>query len=368
VKRSLGEKQYELSNHLGNVLVTVSDRKLAEGTEGSTASGYRAEVLFASDYYPFGMQMPGREYSAEEYRYGYQGSEKDNEIAGEGNMYTTHFRALDTRIGRWLSVDPKASKNTWQSPYSSMDNNPVRNIDPFGDIVEYETRRDKVNSFFARLLSKSYRQTFRERNNNENVYTLMQREKNPSLRRLGTTINNGGGSYDWQYSMSSGGRDRPHREKRTWQVTIITISREEELKINAGKQSSTIRYYVPEGGELQYRTFQVPDNVKISDSKGNQVYESQYNSQTDNDNPSYSDFQGNNPNYHATNRDWIDTGISSEGEYTVDVNQDGIPQRNSGIDGNTIYEVRAKGGGEIKKERTKTVRREPQSDIIIRRK
>jgi hypothetical protein len=52
-----------LSNHLGNVLVTVSDRKLAEGTEGSTATGYRAEVLFASDYYPFGMQMPGREFS-----------------------------------------------------------------------------------------------------------------------------------------------------------------------------------------------------------------------------------------------------------------------------------------------------------------
>jgi RHS repeat-associated protein len=130
VKRSLGEKQYELSNHLGNVLVTVSDRKLAEGTEGSTATGYRAEVLFASDYYPFGMQMPGRQFSAEEYRYGYQGSEKDNEIAGEGNMYTTHFRALDTRIGRWLSIDPAEYIG---SPYSSMANNPILMNDMLGD-------------------------------------------------------------------------------------------------------------------------------------------------------------------------------------------------------------------------------------------
>jgi RHS repeat-associated protein len=133
VKRSLGEKQYELSNHLGNVLVTVSDRKLVEGTTGSSATGFRAEVLFASDYYPFGMQMPGREFSQEEYRYGYQGSEKDNELAGEGNMYTTHFRALDTRIGRWLSVDPVT--HPFQSPFAAMNNSPIRYNDILGDEV-----------------------------------------------------------------------------------------------------------------------------------------------------------------------------------------------------------------------------------------
>jgi RHS repeat-associated protein len=137
VKRSLGEKQYELSNHLGNVLVTVSDRKLAEGTEGSTATGYRTEVLFASDYYPFGMQMPGREFSAETtYRYGFNGMEKDDELAGEGNSYTTHFRALDTRIGRWLSVDPLEDAFPWQSPYASMDNNPINLRDPLGSSTE----------------------------------------------------------------------------------------------------------------------------------------------------------------------------------------------------------------------------------------
>jgi RHS repeat-associated protein len=131
VKRSLGEKQYELSNHLGNVLVTVSDRKLAEGTEGSTASGYRAEVLFASDYYPFGMQMPGREFSAEEYRYGFNGMEKDDELAGEGNSYTTHFRQYDSRIGRWQSTDPVKKAN--KSPYETNSNRPTTNTDPNGD-------------------------------------------------------------------------------------------------------------------------------------------------------------------------------------------------------------------------------------------
>jgi RHS repeat-associated protein len=131
VKRSLGEKQYELSNHLGNVLVTVSDRKLAEGTTGSSATGYRAEVLFASDYYPFGMQMPGRIYSGETaYRYGFNGMEKDDELAGEGNSYTTEWRQLDARIGRWLSTDPVVHAHF--SPYSSFDNNPIYFLDPKG--------------------------------------------------------------------------------------------------------------------------------------------------------------------------------------------------------------------------------------------
>jgi RHS repeat-associated protein len=114
-----------LSNHLGNVLVTVSDRKLAEGTEGSTATGYRAEVLFASDYYQFGMQMPGRQFSQDEYRYGFNGMEKDDELAGEGNSYTTEWRQLDTRIGRWLSTDPASNNYHHLSPYHFANCNPI---------------------------------------------------------------------------------------------------------------------------------------------------------------------------------------------------------------------------------------------------
>jgi RHS repeat-associated protein len=127
VKRSLGEKQYELSNHLGNVLVTVSDRKLAEGTEGSTATGYRAEVLFASDYYPFGMQMPGREFSAEEYRYGFQGQETDKEWLDGAVSYK--YRVHDARIGRFLSVDPLAQSYPHNSPYAFSENRVVDGVE-----------------------------------------------------------------------------------------------------------------------------------------------------------------------------------------------------------------------------------------------
>jgi len=57
--------------------------------------------------------------------------EMDNETKGEGNSYTTHFRQLDPRIGRWLTIDPIFKD--FQSPYVSMSNNPIWRIDPNGD-------------------------------------------------------------------------------------------------------------------------------------------------------------------------------------------------------------------------------------------
>lgn len=79
--------------------------------------------------------MPGRKFNSNSYKYGYQGSEKDDEILGEGNAITTHYRGLDTRLGRWWSTDPKEDEMPWQSPYVSMDDNPVLNNDPNGDCI-----------------------------------------------------------------------------------------------------------------------------------------------------------------------------------------------------------------------------------------
>lgn len=64
-----GDKQYELSNHLGNVLVTITDKKNGVSTNGTTIDNYTADVSSAKDYYPFGMSMVERGYSAGKYRY-----------------------------------------------------------------------------------------------------------------------------------------------------------------------------------------------------------------------------------------------------------------------------------------------------------
>lgn len=145
----VGDRSYELSNHLGNVLQVVTDRKLAidsgdynpeTGTYYTMILGgdgvvdyFTADVVSQSDYYPFGMMLPGRNSSEDEYRYGFNGMEMDDEVRdSKGTSYTTEFRQYDPRVGRWLSLDPLASKFPWMSPYLGMDNNPILLIDPTG--------------------------------------------------------------------------------------------------------------------------------------------------------------------------------------------------------------------------------------------
>lgn len=59
--------------------------------------------------------------------------EQDEEVS-EGS-YTTTYRSLDTRIGRWRSVDPAAHLYYSWSPYNLSANNPIQNTDPSGATI-----------------------------------------------------------------------------------------------------------------------------------------------------------------------------------------------------------------------------------------
>lgn len=147
-----GEKVFEMSNHLGNILATVSDQKLGYLTAlgQTTAQGYKAQVQSAQDYYPFGWDMPGRKFNSTNYRHGFNGMERSPEI--DNGSYTTENRQLDTRIGRWLSIDP-VIKSNW-SPYNSMSNSPLWKVDPEGDDDYYNSRGKLV--FRTSTGNKSY--------------------------------------------------------------------------------------------------------------------------------------------------------------------------------------------------------------------
>ena len=127
-----GSKFFELSNHLGNVLVTVSDKKIGidDGANGTT-DYFQPEVLTAQDYYSFGMSMPGRKYTKPNsgYRYGFNGKENDNEVKGEGSQQDYGFRVYDPRIGKFLSVDPLTANYPELTPYQFSSNTPVQAID-----------------------------------------------------------------------------------------------------------------------------------------------------------------------------------------------------------------------------------------------
>ncbi|GAB2669362.1 hypothetical protein GCM10027036_23560 [Flavihumibacter cheonanensis] len=131
-KFTRGEKLFELSNHLGNVLVTLSDRVQQVKVTSDTVRHYLADIRSANDYYPFGMLMPGRKFNAGSFRYGFNGKEMDNEIGGIGNTIHFEFREYSPRIGRMMSIDPKASEYPWQSPYVYHRNSPVNIVDYLG--------------------------------------------------------------------------------------------------------------------------------------------------------------------------------------------------------------------------------------------
>ncbi len=83
---------------------------------------FNPEVIAYNDYFPFGMLIPNRHGQSDSYRYGFQGQERDDEIKGEGNSLNFKFRMYDSRVGRFLSIDPMHSEYPWNSTYAFAEN------------------------------------------------------------------------------------------------------------------------------------------------------------------------------------------------------------------------------------------------------
>ncbi|HRP55601.1 RHS repeat-associated core domain-containing protein [Agriterribacter sp.] len=137
-----GKKRFELSNHLGNVLVIVSDKKKAHDAGNGTIDYYESDVVSAQDYYPFGMQMPARTFRGGpgSYRYGFNGKEQDKEGPIQ---YDYGFRIYDPRLARFKSVDPLTPKYPELTPYQFASNRPVDGVDLDG--LEYVKRIHILN-------------------------------------------------------------------------------------------------------------------------------------------------------------------------------------------------------------------------------
>jgi len=136
----LGKQVFELSNHLGNILATITDKKLQVSLNTTSTAYFEADVQTVQDYYAGGMQMAGREYSyGTEYRYGQNGQDKSTEI--NKNSYSAEFWQYDSRIVRRWNVDPRP--NISLSPYNAFAGNPVLFSDPFGDTTHYYSMKGK---------------------------------------------------------------------------------------------------------------------------------------------------------------------------------------------------------------------------------
>jgi RHS repeat-associated protein len=122
----MGARTYELSNHLGNVLATISDKVIPKDwNSDATIDNFHADLVSSTDYYAFGCAMKGRVFEKASYRYHFNGMEKDDEMKGSGSSYVTEYRLYDPRIGKWLTPDPLEYKLPEISTYCSMNNNPL---------------------------------------------------------------------------------------------------------------------------------------------------------------------------------------------------------------------------------------------------
>ena len=99
------------------------------------------------DYYPFGMMMLGRTWDGgSSHRYGFGGEERFTELQ---DNYAYDNRIYNSRIGRWLSVDPLYKLYANQSPYSFVHNSPVSRYDDGGEtdyLAVYRVEKDNAGN------------------------------------------------------------------------------------------------------------------------------------------------------------------------------------------------------------------------------
>jgi hypothetical protein len=137
--RALGNKRYELTDHLGNVRATVSDQLKLNG------ANYEAGLQSTATYYPFGMTIGSLSYGSEGYRFGFQGQEKDDEVYGSsGSFLNFKYRGY----GRFLSVDPLMAKYPWNSPYNFSENRVIDGIELEG--LEFKNASQAFNYYWSK--------------------------------------------------------------------------------------------------------------------------------------------------------------------------------------------------------------------------
>jgi RHS repeat-associated protein len=124
--RYRGNRHYELDNHLGNVQVVITDKKIAHGSDNWEY--YTADILSVHDYYAFGQDIEERSFERSTYRYGMNGQEKDNDVFV--GAFSAQYWEYDSRTGRRWNIDPVDQISI--SNYACFKNNPINLVDPDG--------------------------------------------------------------------------------------------------------------------------------------------------------------------------------------------------------------------------------------------
>jgi RHS repeat-associated protein len=250
-------------------LVTVSDKKLQHTSDNQTVDYYTADIASASDYYPGGMQMPGRTITGtSQYRYGFNGKELDPNM--DGNNYDYGFRIYNPQIQRFLSTDPLQKKYAELTPYQFASNTPIW----ASDIDGLEAR---IKTIYTGADGKTH---ISVDNASSHSSADWKTQKQAMFGGFGGTAKgssfawtSGYDSYNYQYLKAGNESGYAGPEGGTLTIdargSVIKLSFEQELGKNApkGPQSPTVGESITMGAKGFYHIFIHGDNKAMAGSE-----------------------------------------------------------------------------------------------------
>jgi len=120
--------------------LSITSRFGPPPTSGSITLGGFVTVITGYEAQQFTMTICNE--GDDKYRFGFNGQEKVNEIAGTGNHNTALFWEYDTRLGRRWNIDPVDQISIRN--YTTFGNNPISNSDLLGNKWKDEVNDQKV--------------------------------------------------------------------------------------------------------------------------------------------------------------------------------------------------------------------------------
>jgi RHS repeat-associated protein len=150
------------------------------------------------------MQMPNRTYSANNYRYGFNGKENDNEVKGTGNQQDYGMRVYDSRLGRFLTVDPLMPDYPFYSPYQFAGNKPIVAADLDGLEEWMKTQENALRRQAELKVQKGYQNRATIQPYNPGDRTWVQKWRDSKNFLLQWTYGTANGIYTLTQQLTSG--------------------------------------------------------------------------------------------------------------------------------------------------------------------
>lgn len=122
-----GEKEYLLTDHRVNTMVSITDRRQQITADNQTINYYVADIRSATYYSSYG--AISNAFNADTIKYAHNGQRRSPEISGTAQ--SALFWEYNGDVGRRWNIDPKP--NVSFSPYSVFEDNPIWHNDILGD-------------------------------------------------------------------------------------------------------------------------------------------------------------------------------------------------------------------------------------------